>query len=331
MNRRNFITTMAALLGSRWLLLGNGLPAQADEPIPAGTPGSMLADPPELEPANPTVQAATGLPDLVLARGDAAQATRRAIDALGGMGRFVKPGMVVALKPNASFPRPARMGATTHPGVLTAVIAACYEAGARRVFVVDHTMSNPKRCFDRNGTAEAVAAFPKAKLVSLDREKAYREVQVPGGKVLGSTMIPSLLDKADLLINIPTAKSHSATGVSLGLKNLMGLIWNRNEFHSAFDLHQGVADLGLVIKPQLTILDAMVILKTGGPTGPGEIDEFGGVVAGTDPVAVDAYGVGLSTWNGQTLTPDRVAYLRHAVDHGLGTMDLGKLQIRELT
>ena len=92
----------------------------------------------------------------------------------------------------------------------------------------------------------------------------------------------------------------------------------------------GIADLATVIKPQLTVLDAMRILKTGGPAGPGEVDAFGGVIVGVDPVAMDAYGVGLSTWNGQSLRPGQVAYIKYAAEQGVGSLDLDRCRIQEL-
>jgi uncharacterized protein (DUF362 family) len=269
-------------------------------------------------------------PDIVLAKGGARVATQKALAALGGMQRFVKPDQVVVVKPNAGFATPPDLGATTHPDVVTAILDACFEAGARRVLVVDHTLRPAEQCFERTGLAAAVAAFPKAKLVSLDDEKAYQQIEVPKGKALHTVQIPVLLQKADVFINVPTAKSHSATMVSLGLKNLMGLVWDRNTFHVDIDLHQGIADLATVLKPDLTIVDAVRILKTGGPDGPGDVDPFDGVVAGVDPIAVDAYAVGLSTWNRQTLSPEQVSYIRHAARHGLGSLDLKTLRIVEL-
>lgn len=269
--------------------------------------------------------------DVVMAKGGADVAVKKALGALGSMKRFIKPDQVVVVKPNASFSTPPEMGATTHPDVVKAVLDACFDAGARRALVVDHTLGSAERCFKRTGMTDVVAGYPKAKLVSLDKEKAYREIEVPDGKVLKKVKIPAVMQKVDLFINLPTAKSHSATAVSLGLKNLMGLIWDRQTFHQDFDLHQGVADLATVLKPQLTIIDALEILKTGGPSGPGEVESFGGVVAGVDPVAVDAYGVGLSTWNRQTLKPDQVNYLRYAAEHGVGTLDLSTLRVVELS
>ena len=270
-------------------------------------------------------------PDLVLAKGDATSAVAKALAAIGGMNRFVKENDVVVLKPNASFVAPPTWGATTDPGVVSAVVSACLLAGARRVLVVDHTLAPAKRCFARNGLARALEAFPKTRLVALDKQKSYLKTEIPGARALHSTDIASVVLKADVFINLPTAKSHSATGVSFGLKNLMGVIWDRQTFHTDMDVHVGVADLATVIRPDLTILDAMQILKTGGPEGPGDTDPFGGVLIGIDPVAVDSYAVGLSTWNHQTLKPDQVSHLRYAEELGVGTTDLKSLRILELS
>ena len=316
MDRREFLKSGAKVVGAGLLLPGWEL-LRADPLLAAAEEAaSELSD--------------HKTPDIVLAKGGAQVATQKALDALGGMQRFVKPNQVVVVKPNAGFATPPDLGATTHPDVIRAILDACFEVGARRVLVADHTLRPAEQCFKRTGLAAAIADYPKAKLVSLDDEKTYRQVDVPEGKVLHAVQIPALMQKVDVFINVPTAKSHSATMVSLGLKNLMGLIWDRHTFHVDFDLHQGIADLATVLKPDLTILDAVRILKTGGPDGPGDVDSLDSVVAGVDPVAVDAYGVGLSIWNRQILRPDQVSYIRNAERHGVGTMDLEALRIVEL-
>lgn len=271
-------------------------------------------------------------PDVVMAKANTgAEAVQRALQALGGMARFVQPGNVVVVKPNASFESPAAWGATTHPEVLSAVVSECLEAGARRVLVVDHTLKEAERCFRRTGTADALEPFTKAKLVSLDRESGYRDVEVPEGKSLKQTKVAGALLKADVFINLPTAKAHSATGVSFGLKNLMGVIWDRQTFHSDMDIHVGIADLATVVRPQLTMVDAQQLLLTRGPAGPGDVETFGGVVAGVDPVAVDAYAVGMASWNHRTWTPSDVAFLQHAAARGVGSLDLASMKILELS
>ena len=312
MNRRRFLIFGAEALGASLI-----------------APPLLGGEAPLAEQAR--AQAQDSYPDLTVAKGEPREAVSRALKAIGGITRFLKPNGVVLIKPNASFATPPEWGVTTHPEVLTAVLEACFAAGARRAIVADHTMGNAERCFKRTGTTEAVARFEKAKLISLDQQRLYRETEVPAGKSLHKTEVASIVAKADLFINLPTAKCHNATEVGLGLKNLMGLVWDRNTFHNDMDIHVGIADLATAVKPHLTILDAMHVLKTNGPTGPGEVHHLGIVVAGTDAVAVDAYGVGLSTWNGQTLQPAHVKYLRLAAEHGVGTLDLKALKIVERT
>jgi len=302
MKRREFLGR-----GGRWLAAATLLPA-----------GRLFAS----EPAAP--------PDLVLAKGEPRDAVFRALEALGGMGRFVREGQVVLVKPNIGFDSPPAWGATTHPDVLAAVIDSCFQAKAKRVIVADHTIRPAERCFERSGLAAAVKPFPNARLVSLGDENAYEEMLVPRGKVLKSVRVASLARKADVFINLPTAKSHSASRVSFGLKNLMGLVWDRQAFHSDFDLHQGIADLASVLRPHLTILDATRLLKTGGPSGPGEVEPFGGIVAGTDPVALDAYGTGLAPWGGVTCRGEEVAHIRLAGELGLGTFRSEERRVLEL-
>jgi uncharacterized protein (DUF362 family) len=133
--------------------------------------------------------------------------------------------------------------------------------------------------------------------------------------------------ESQVLINIPVAKSHSATGVSLGLKGLMGMIWDRESFHSQFNINQGIADLATVIKPQLTILDATRALASGGPGGPGEVKKPNLIVAGIDPIAVDSYGVSIVPWYGQNFKGRQVEHLLISHQRGLGKIDIDQLKI----
>jgi len=331
-DRRSFLIRGVRCCGAGLAAAAGMAPAGGEDPEPIPSAGAATAAEHEsgaaVSPA-PTAPPSAP-PDLVCARGDPAEALRRALDALGGIRRFVQPDQVVLVKPNAAFVAPPEWGATTHPAVLAALLELCCEAGARRILVVDHTLAPAERCFARTGIADAVAAFPKAKLASLDDERAYEPIDVPQGRSLRRTAVAGVVRRADVFINLPTAKSHSATGVSFGLKNLMGLVWDRQTFHHDMDVHTGVADLATVLRPHLTVLDAMVLLRTGGPAGPGESETFGGVVAGVDPVAVDAYAVGLTPWNRQTLVPEQVGFIKQAAQLGVGTLDLAALRILEL-
>jgi uncharacterized protein (DUF362 family) len=334
MDRRRFLTLGAGAVGTG--LVGPGmlrLPTAAADTT-GGQPAQLASDAQLATQAGPTAEGTAtggtqGFADIAVGRGAPGDAVRKALEGIGGMGRFVRGGQVVVIKPNAGFVAPPEWGATTHPEVLTAVIEECLAAGARRVLVADHTLAQAERCFARTGIGAAVARIPKAKLVSLDDEQAYTAVEIPRGESLRATQIASMILKADVLINLPSAKVHSATRVSLGLKNLMGAVWDRGVFHSDMDIEVGIADLATVLRPHLTIIDAIKILQTNGPAGPGEVGDFGGVVAGVDPVAIDAYGVGLSTWDHQTLTPEQVGHIRHAAARGVGTLDLASLKIVE--
>jgi len=310
MDRRRFLQIGTGALGAG--LIAPRVLAQV-----AGAPDSTRA------PSGP-------FPDIVRTKGPPAEAVAKALEALGGIARFVQPGTVVLLKPNLGFATPPEWGATTNPQVVVAVAQACLQAGARRLLVVDHTIAPSERCLDRSGIAAALAPVKGAKLVALDFEKAYRPVAIPEGRALKQTEIAQIALTADVLINLPIVKSHTATGVSCGLKNLLGLVWDRQIFHTEIDIHTGIADLATVIRPELTIVDAMVVLKTRGPTGPGDVETLNTLVAGVDPVAVDAYAIGLSTWNQQTLAPGQVEYLRQAAERGLGTLDLSSLRIAQV-
>jgi len=161
----------------------------------------------------------------------------------------------------------------------------------------------------------------------LNRESFFSEASVPDGKALKSVKTAKLIDRCDVLINLPCAKSHAATDVSFGLKNLMGLIWDRKYFHTSTDLHAGIAELAATIRPQLTILDASRTLVTAGPTGPGKVQELHTVIAGVDPLAVDAYACTLVPWNNRSISAQMVKHLNHASSLGIGEIDLKKLEI----
>jgi uncharacterized protein (DUF362 family) len=252
-----------------------------------------------------------------------------AVEAMGGIGAFVRPGDRVVLKPNASFSSPPAWGCNTSPQVVATVARLCMEAGAKRVLVVDNTLGNPEICFSRSGIKEAVEGVPGVQMLAPKARELYREVELPRGKALKRTQVMRELLEADRWISLPTAKSHSATGVSLGLKGLMGLIWDRGTFHRDLDLDQAVADLATVLRPSLTIMDATRALLTAGPGGPGKVEEWHKVIAGVDPLAVDAYTVTLGSWYGQRVRPDQVKHLRDARAHGLGSLEVERMEILE--
>jgi len=276
---------------------------------------------------SPSFLSASDEIDLAVVSGEPAAATRKALEAMGGISRFVKKGQKVIIKPNMSFAKTPDIAATTHPLVVVAVAQACIEAGAGEVLVLDHTLQRAELCLERTGIREACRTLPGVHVLALQDRKFFQEVKVPEGKVLERVAVLKDVLESPVLINCPVAKSHSTTGVSLGLKGLMGLIWDRDSFHFRFNINQGIADLATVIKPQLTVLDATRALVSGGPGGPGDVRKPNLIVAGADPVAVDSYGVGIVPWYGRTFKGAQVEHLLAAHQRGLGKIDVENLRI----
>jgi uncharacterized protein (DUF362 family) len=251
----------------------------------------------------------------------------RAIELLGGMQRFVKPGRRVVIKPNMSFARTPDEAANTSPAVVAAVAKSCVDAGAKHVLIVDHTIQKDTLCLELSGIGKSCASLPRTHVLAMNDERFYQSVAIPGGTALTTVKVMKEVLICDVLISLPAAKSHSATGVSFGMKGLMGVIWDRGYFHSRVDLHQAIADLCTVVTPHLTILDASRALLTGGPSGPGNIDVLNTIVAGTDPVAVDSYGAQLAPWYNKQFQARHIKHIMAGEHMGLGTTRLDKLRI----
>jgi uncharacterized protein (DUF362 family) len=265
--------------------------------------------------------------DLAVVTGDPEKAVLKAVNLLGGMKRFVKKGQKVVIKPNMSFAKTPDEAANTSPTVVATVAKACIDAGAKNVLVVDHTLQKAELCFELSGIRKSCRSVEKTHVLALNDEQFYQLVPVPQGKVLTRVKVMKEVMRCDVLINLPAAKSHSATGVSLGMKGLMGVIWDRKYFHTKVDLHQAIADLSSIIKPNLTIIDASRALLTGGPSGPGKIAQINTFIAGIDPVAVDTYGVGIAQWYNKKFEIDQVKHITAAHRMGLGTTNLDQLRI----
>jgi uncharacterized protein (DUF362 family) len=201
------------------------------------------------------------------------------------------------------------------------------EAGAQQVLVLDHTLHRAELCLERTGIREACKNISGVHVLTLQERKFFREIKIPQGKVLERVEVMKEVLDSPVLINIPVAKSHSATGVSMGIKGLMGLIWDREVFHSKLNMNQALADLATVLKPHLTILDATRALTSGGPGGPGEVKKPNLIIAGIDPIAVDSYGVSVAPWYGQTFKGRQVEHLLIAHQRGLGKIDTEQLNV----
>ncbi len=274
---------------------------------------------------------AAGNADIGIATGtDIDAIVRAAVSSVGGIGKFVKNGDQVAIKPNLSFASPVNRAATTNPEVVGSVVKLCFEAGAKRVIVMDHPLQDAAIIGDKAEVAQVVNAISRATMFLPTTENMYREVDIPLGKEMRSTRTISLLDEMDVLISLPIAKNHSATAVSLGIKGNLGLVYDRIAYHNSGDFHQSLADLATIIKPDLTIIDAVRALATRGPQGPGKVLKLDSIIAGTDPVAVDAQAVEL-TWSQWNLAGINVDHLVKSAEMGLGEIDPSKLNVVKQT
>ncbi len=268
---------------------------------------------------------AAPLPELVVAKGDPDPAvlTRRAIDALGGMARYVSRGDVVVVKPNIGWDRLPIHAANTNPTVVATVVQMAFEAGAKQVVVTDASCNDPSRCFQRSGIWRATHNLGAT--VVLPAEHRFRTMRL-NGDVLDEWPVYTPLVNADKLINVPVAKHHNLAKYTGAMKNWYGALGGRrNRLHQNIDV--SVADLATFLRPTLVVVDATRVLVRNGPQG-GNVDdtrELNTVIATADQVAADAYGVGLI---GQKR--EAVAYLKMGHERGLGTMEWETLRVKEV-
>ena len=290
--------------------------------LAAGT-GKIFTFPPEL-----LAMAPENLPPAVLAVSSGtnyAHLVGDAVQSLGGMKKFVNPNEVVVVKPNMSFDRTPDLAANAHPVVVRKVVELCLEAGAKKVKVLDHTVNDARRAYANSGIQAAVEDIrdPRAVVEFVDNRK-FVEIAIPKARSLKKWPFYSDVLEADRFINIPVAKQHSEARVTMAMKNMMGVIggW-RGRCH--IGLHQNIADLNLILRADLTILDATRILTQGGPSGGRTeyVQVKNMVLAGVDPVAIDAYG----TVHLFHLKPADIGYIVKGHEMGLGEMELEKIKI----
>ncbi|MCJ7611657.1 MAG: DUF362 domain-containing protein [Candidatus Aminicenantes bacterium] len=269
--------------------------------------------------------AVSGLPDLGIGLGDSPKAiTKAAVEALGGMGKFVGRGDVVIIKPNIGWDRTPEMAACTNPEVVVGLIEMCQDAGAKKVIVLDNPTNEAKRSYIRSGIRGAAEAAGAS--VPFPNEQHLKKMPIKGEWLKDWEVFSDFLE-ADTFINAPIAKHHSLSRVTLGMKNLMGAIGGpRNQIHQKLD--QALVDLANFFKPTLNVLDAYRMLVRNGPQGgrPSDTKLQKTVVAGRDIVAVDAMGATFFE-----IPPQELLFLRLAADKGFGRIDLEKLRIEKRT
>ncbi len=270
--------------------------------------------------------AAGGNYDLVAVRnGEPVAMYQRAIREMGGMGRFVKRGQRVVVKPNIAWDVPPERAANTNPELVGAIVKDCVDAGAGQVIVFDNTCDNWQRAYQNSGI-EAAAKAAGATVVPASVERDYRPVNIPGAKRLTSAMVHEQIIRADVFINVPVLKHHASTEVTIAMKNLMGIVWDRRFWHRN-DLHQCIADFCLYRKPDLNIVDAYLVMTRNGPRGTSASDLalMKSLLISPDVVAVDA---------ASTLIfgkkPEEVGHIKIAHDMKIGTMNLDSLKIKRV-
>ena len=265
-----------------------------------------------------------GANDMAIVRGpDPAANVRRAVEALGGMGRFVKRGERVVIKPNIGWNRTPEQAANTNPDVVAEVVRLVVAAGASKVWLTDASVNTPEQCFARSGIEKAAKAAG-ATVIRPDAS-AFREVNV-SGKLLhtGDVLFPFV--EADRVINVPIVKQHGLSLASMALKNWYGVLGGqRVKLHQ--NIHLSIIDLAAMVRPTLTILDATRILTANGPTGGSlaDVKQMDTIAAGSDEVALDAFGATLLGLN-----PNDVGFIVEGMKAGLGTPQWHNLKTVEL-
>ncbi len=288
-------------------------------------------DPPELPSDNvtPPPPPPAGAAYLAVTRGDnPTTLVQRSISALGGIERFVKPGNDVIIKPNiCGSGRTPEYATTTNPEVVAALVALCLGAGAKRVRVMDlpfASISGSDFAYDSSGIAEVVGKAGGEMEVMASMK--FQNTPIPNGRSITSCRVYQDILKTDVLIDVPIAKHHGNTILTLGMKNLLGVVDNAPSYHTG-DLSEKVVDLNTLVRPHLVVVDAIRILMNNGPTGGSlnDVKRMRTIIASHDIVAADSYGATLFG-----MTGDDLPIVRGGARRGLGTMDLSSIKIEEI-
>ncbi|MEI6214202.1 MAG: DUF362 domain-containing protein [Desulfuromonadales bacterium] len=291
MNRRTFIksTTAAALLAP--ILISESLAAK-ERPLVAVAEGN-----------------------------DYPAITRKAIAAVGGMKRFVKAGDVVVVKPNMGWDRSTELAANTHPQVVRAVVEECLAAGAKKVKVFDYTCNDARRCYVSSGIENALKGIKNVECKHIEAER-FKMVAL-GGQFLKEWELYDEALSANVYINVPVAKHHELSKLTLGLKNIMGIMGGKRGYMHR-NLDTALADANAYFKSHLTIIDATRILTAHGPQGGNiaDVKVLNKVIASTDVVAADAYATTLFGMKPESIPVTVAAYKR-----GLGEMNLDRVNV----
>lgn len=255
---------------------------------------------------------------------------RKAIAAMGGMGKFVKKGYKVTVKPNIGWDKTPELAGNTNPALVAEIVRECFQAGAKEVIVFDHSCDDWKKCYQNSGI-EAAAKAAGAKVMPANEESYYRQISLPKAKSLKTAKVHTAILDCDVWINVPILKNHGGAQMTISMKNLMGIVWDRGAFHRN-DLQQSIADICTLNKPAvLNVVDAYRVMKTNGPQGRSASDVVlaKAMFVSTDIVAVDT--AATKFFNQIEKMPlESVKHISKAAEMKVGTMDLDKLKVKKI-
>jgi len=263
-------------------------------------------------------------PQLAVVRGrDAEKMVAAAIEKIGGISRFIKPGERVLIKPNAAWDRQPEQGANTNPAVVAAVVKLCHEARAAEVWITDVSVNDPYRCFARSGIEDAAKRAGGSIKIAAENDFVDTDFK---GESLSIWPVSRFYHQVDKLINLPVVKHHSLSKCTMAMKNLYGSLGGqRNRLHQ--DINTAIADLSSAIRPTFTLMDATRVLRRNGPTG-GNLSDVAvenTVVAGVDIVAVESYGLRFLD-----LKVEEIPFIQISEKRGIGISDWRSLNVAEL-
>ena len=305
MKRRDFLKTgiKSTIAASAAFSIGN-------------LPKSFAGQIPGPEPPYDLVAIRNGEPDVMF---------DKAIESLGGMKSFVSSGQKVVVKPNIGWDVVPERAGNTNPLLIKRIVEHCFNAGAKEVYVFDNTCDAWNKCYNTS-KIEPMAKEAGAKVVPGNSESYYQTVSIDKGVSLKTTKVHELILESDVFINVPVLKHHSSADLSIAMKNLMGVVWDRMWWHRN-DLHQCIADYCTHRPPDLNVIDAYRVMMKNGPRGVSvnDVTTYKSQIISADIVAADAAATKLFGSE-----PEDVAYITHAADLGVGTYDLSSLNINRI-
>jgi uncharacterized protein (DUF362 family) len=262
--------------------------------------------------------------------GEPAEMFRKAIAELGGMGKFVKKGQKVTVKPNIGWDKVPELAGNTNPELVAEIVRQCLNAGASEVWVFDNSCDDWRKCYPHSGI-EGAAKEAGAKVLPADDESYYREISLPKGVRLKKAKVHTAILDCDVWINVPVLKNHDGSAMTISMKNHMGIVWDRGFFHRN-DLQQCIADICTISKPAvLNVVDAYRVMKTNGPRGRSASDvvKAKALFISKDIVAVDTAAVKFFNQI-RSMPLESVRHIQNAADLKLGTMDIDKLNVKRI-